>query len=399
MEANLNENKLASLEHLISPITTEVFIKEYWESKVLLIQRKNPKFWMGLLSIKMIDDAISTLNLRYGEIKLTKYKTELDKENYLFKNDLVNVQKVFQYYSEGHTIVLNALNYKIRSLCELVTGMERDFSMPFQTNIYLTPPHSQGFDAHYDQHCVFVLQVEGTKKWRIGGKPVTNPTNEYAPEIDIDPESPITMEFELEPGDMLYIPRGVVHSAYAQEGPSLHVTLGALAYNWSHLFSSALEYMHMIDPDFRRSLPTGFAKPGFDTSSLLGLFRKFVKKLDNESALDSALKSQIDTFTNSRRPLMHGQLFQFRKVTEIDYQKKISPRPFIIYHATETADLYYVIAYQNQITFPINLKEAVVFALENKEYRLEDLPGGMDLQSKRLIIQRLVHFGLVCYND
>ena len=38
---------------------------------------------------------------------------------------------------------------------------------PVQANAYVTPPQSQGFDDHYDVHDVFVLQVEGEKRWRI----------------------------------------------------------------------------------------------------------------------------------------------------------------------------------------------------------------------------------------
>ena len=36
-----------------------------------------------------------------------------------------------------------------------------------QANAYITPPQNRGFDDHYDVHDVFVLQIEGTKRWII----------------------------------------------------------------------------------------------------------------------------------------------------------------------------------------------------------------------------------------
>ena len=40
-------------------------------------------------------------------------------------------------------------------------------AQPLQVNAYLTPPGNQGFATHYDTHDVFVLQVDGRKRWRI----------------------------------------------------------------------------------------------------------------------------------------------------------------------------------------------------------------------------------------
>ena len=31
----------------------------------------------------------------------------------------------------------------------------------------MTPPQNQGFSNHYDVHDVFVLQIEGEKRWQI----------------------------------------------------------------------------------------------------------------------------------------------------------------------------------------------------------------------------------------
>ena len=101
-----------------------------------------------------------------------------------------------------------------------------------QANAYVTPPQSQGFDDHYDVHDVFVLQVEGEKRWRIHAPVHEAPLRDQpwtdrrarrrrrgrAPEPLID--------VVLRPGDCLYLPRGFLHAATALGAVSTHLTLG-----------------------------------------------------------------------------------------------------------------------------------------------------------------------------
>lgn len=95
------------------------------------------------------------------------------------------------------------------------------------SNVYLTPPNSQGFAPHYDDIEAFVLQLEGAKHWKVY-KP-RNP-QEHLPRVSSENFSqheigePI-LDVTLEPGDMLYFPRGFIHQAETVEGKhSLHIT-------------------------------------------------------------------------------------------------------------------------------------------------------------------------------
>ena len=98
-------------------------------------------------------------------------------------------------------------------------------------NIYLSPANSEGLDVHYDSHDVFVLQCVGSKRWRLY-------VDDYAdarerptgPAFRFDPahHSPgrVDRDVELTPGDILYLPRGILHEVAPPSGDSLHVTFG-----------------------------------------------------------------------------------------------------------------------------------------------------------------------------
>jgi hypothetical protein len=144
-----------------------------------------------------------------------------------------------------------------------------------QTNAYLTPPNAQGFTAHTDSQDVLILQLEGVKAWRIyHPRPIDNPFEKHmirdagsalrwgdVATLLRKPQPPITpsegtrssqkpeaehvlgapVEYLLQPGDVLYVPRGSPHEAFtpvaegstsdrttssSEAGGSLHLTLG-----------------------------------------------------------------------------------------------------------------------------------------------------------------------------
>ena len=55
----------------------------------------------------------------------------------------------------------------VPKLYALVRGMEYDLSCRAQTNIYVSPPGSQGFASHYDNHDVYCIQTSGLKVWQF----------------------------------------------------------------------------------------------------------------------------------------------------------------------------------------------------------------------------------------
>lgn len=82
-----------------------------------------------------------------------------------------------------------------------------------------------GFDAHWDSHDVFVIQLEGRKRWKIFELTRKWPLPRDVVE-NIKPESPPVAEFDMTAGDVLYLPHGWWHSVSALEEPSLHLSIG-----------------------------------------------------------------------------------------------------------------------------------------------------------------------------
>jgi len=125
----------------------------------------------------------------------------------------------------GATLVLDAVDELAEPLEELAVKLERFFHERVQINAYAGWRTSRGFDLHWDDHDVFILQVAGRKDWRVYGM-----TRPYPLVEDVEPAPKPAHEpvwaGTLTDGDLLYIPRGWWHVALPLDEPTLHLTVG-----------------------------------------------------------------------------------------------------------------------------------------------------------------------------
>jgi ribosomal protein L16 Arg81 hydroxylase len=126
---------------------------------------------------------------------------------------------------------------------QLSKAINCDLHCSSDCNVYISPDQSQGFEAHYDTHDVFVLQVAGNKHWKIYRNPIALPlANQPSIAFDCSNEEPL-YDIELEQGDMIYMPKGYVHEAMTTDGVSAHITVGVYNTTWVRIL---LDYITQL---------------------------------------------------------------------------------------------------------------------------------------------------------
>ena len=169
-----------------------------------------------------------------------------------------------QFMSEhNYTLKFYKLEYHLKSLRNVCRALSNELGFGVRSNMYWTPSFSKGFPAHYDIEEAWILQIGHRKHWKVyrplydycgdEGSPFTfrtpsdlcqksivseisnigyqqvrerlysmeqnqkcsvNEKNEVDRQCDVDSihhenhDGVTTMDFVLEPGDLLYIPRG-----------------------------------------------------------------------------------------------------------------------------------------------------------------------------------------------
>jgi hypothetical protein len=137
----------------------------------------------------------------------------------------LNSTELTRELRQGATLVLDNVDELHRPIRRLAESLERVFRVRVQVNSYSGWRTSHGFDLHWDDHDVFILQVAGRKHWKVYGVSRPYPlARDAAPTTEPPPD--ILWEGLLNEGDLLYMPRGWWHVATPLDEPTLHLTVG-----------------------------------------------------------------------------------------------------------------------------------------------------------------------------
>lgn len=144
--------------------------------------------------------------------------------------------EVFQEaVSAGHTVIADQIHVHDTEVGRIASSLQQRMGFVIQevgANAYFTPPNARGFLPHYDPHDTLIVQIHGSKHWKVWGNPLPLPfrdelshrTIREAVEHCASRKSEI--DLTLAQGDWLYLPRGFIHAASTTTTESLHVTFG-----------------------------------------------------------------------------------------------------------------------------------------------------------------------------
>jgi ribosomal protein L16 Arg81 hydroxylase len=320
------------LNALLSPVSRDLFLKEYWEDKPLLIQRNAPCFYDGLFSAQDLDQCISFSEMGFPMIRAVQKGKSEQSLNFVrdpFSPDkplIAQIKAAYKLYAEGYTLVVNGLEWRsppVRRLCRFLEG---DLNHPVGVNAYATPKGAQGFSAHFDDHDVLILQIEGSKHWEVYPPDCPLPLEEHStsfkPFSDTQLPKPF-MTTVLEAGDLLYLPRGWTHAAHASDSASLHLTVGIFVYRWADLIQQALRDVSDKDIRFRRALPPGFLNNGTHSESLRAQLEQLLSALQSQASADAAQAGMARRLLKRSEPTSEGRLGEINASTEIDLDTEL----------------------------------------------------------------------------
>lgn len=234
------------LETLLDMDTAE-FERNFWLKKPLLhrhgpgrILPGHPSNMMPLADVKALLRRKHPRPARFlHDVDVTKYVNG-QRKALSDGNGEANPDSVLAAFERhGYSIRIVHPQQWHQACYELCSVLQEYFGFPVGCSAYLTPRASQGFPPHYDDVEVFVLQLEGSKRWRLYDRPdghtcpAADRTTEFAREELGEPLQTLT----LHAGDLLYLPRGVVHQALAQaDSHSLHLTFSTYQrHTWREL--------------------------------------------------------------------------------------------------------------------------------------------------------------------
>ncbi|MGB7060607.1 MAG: cupin domain-containing protein [Geitlerinemataceae cyanobacterium] len=207
---------MSALNQLLAPYNVDDFLQNFWTQKSLFISGQGDRRFDRFFSWEKLNNLLNYHELDTAMRLAVDGKVLDPKENPDF----------LQHCQQGATLIIDRVHKLIPELASFVSQLRSQIGHPIQINLYCSWPGKQGFRCHYDTHDVFILQIDGSKEWNVFTDTLKYPLKtDKSSQLQPPAESPY-LNCVLEPGDVLYIPRGHWHYALALDRPSLHLTLG-----------------------------------------------------------------------------------------------------------------------------------------------------------------------------
>ena len=347
-----------------------------------------------LLSLTELDEILGTYGIRHPDIKLVKLEEEIPRSEYLWRDDLVDPLQVGRLFAAGATVIFGALHDRHEGLRRLCSATTRQVGARTQTNIYLTPPSSQGFRPHWDTHDVFVLQVEGGKRWRIYGGGPHRPTRDQKFHPEQHDVGEVEAELTLRAGEVLYIPRGIMHAAETTDEISLHITLGVMSYTWADLLSDCLSELVERSPELRANVPFGLGR-GAEEGAVEREVAELVARLPAEIDLTRVLRERRDAFASFLRPRATDALRQATAAGAVASDDTIEWRSGLAGRVERRNGRVVLRTASREVDFPAAASDALEAVVDAGPILAGDVEDGLDWESRRVVLSTLIREGLI----
>jgi ribosomal protein L16 Arg81 hydroxylase len=261
------------LAMLLSPGSPEEFFERYFEKEPLHVGRGQPDYFRDVYDVGEIESSIVVGALEHDQFCLIKSgarpvtadEMTIERRHPRSRHTnrppklVLDYRAILGYFDRGYSLVIKDAALFSPRLQKAVNRLQQRLGFYVQTNVYFTPPNAQGFDVHHDTHDTLVMQIEGSKTWRIYDPVVELPV-ETQPFSKEEHGKALTLnrQVTLAPGDTLYVPHGFPHEAASGEDRTLHVTLAMCPIRAIDLLEAMLDLAAVSDVELRRSLPAGW---------------------------------------------------------------------------------------------------------------------------------------------
>ncbi|QPB42144.1 ribosomal protein uL16 3-hydroxylase [Rodentibacter haemolyticus] len=282
-------------------ITPEIFLRDYWQKKPLIIRNGLPEIVgqfepQDIIELAQNEEVTARLVKTYGEDDWKVFFSPLTEKDFqkLPEKWSVLVQNMEQWSPELG-LLWNKFGF--------IPQWQRDDIMVSYA------PKGGSVGKHYDEYDVFLVQGYGQRRWQLGKW--CDPSTEFKPNQPIrifDEMGELVIDEVMNPGDILYIPARMAHYGVA-ENDCLTFSFGLRYPNLNQLIEGIGKGFCHQDPDLNLSefdFPLRLTQSEQRTGKLAdenirAMKQQLLDKLAHSEAFDLLFKQAVASAVSSRR--------------------------------------------------------------------------------------------------
>lgn len=245
---------MLTLAELVAPTDEATFFERCWGREPHLSRGGDAARSAALFTLDDLDALLQRVG-RPGLHGMRVGGRAGDGAGFVAGDRPVHLDDLRAAFERGQTLFINGMAERDERFRALGAALFSSFRCPVSINLMFTPPASQSYPPHFETHDVFALQLAGEKRWKLSAPTVIAPLPHVHREHIVAREAlgePM-LDVVLQPGDVLYFPRGFVHDVSTGDRLSLHASIGIHAPSVCDLLVDLVRARAFDDPRLRRT--------------------------------------------------------------------------------------------------------------------------------------------------
>lgn len=249
--------------------------------------------------------------------------------------------------------------------------------------------------VHHDDHDLMVVQLVGSKRWYLSSLPSELPNTwqvipRGAPELEAGHAT-----VDLDPGDLLYLPRGTLHSVDS-DTESLHLSIGFTPLTVREAVLAALDELSDLDRPLRTTVGgrLAFQLQGTGFEPLAAAVADGVERLRAACRapgfLASAMQRRAARSVAALAPLPHAAA-----TPSVDLDTRLRHAGAAFCHLTATPDTIDFSYPGGHLYIHRGAEPALVYIVNTPQFRVGDVPGEIADEVRLSLVRRLLEVGFL----
>ena len=302
-----------------------------------------------------------------------------------------------EYHAVGYTVRIPKVGGLSPELCELMRALEIVIGNPADAVIFWSEAGAAA-PVHHDEHDIIAIQLLGRKKWFVSGDPPSLP-NTWKRAGEAPPQLNSHSEFDVVPGDLIYMPRGTAHTVQSIT-ESIHLSIGFVPVTVRDAIIAALDHLSDLERPLRAGatrraddLANGESPEQIPEQIRTGLDR-FAAACRSNSFIEDAMERRLARMVADLPKLPSAPLR-----TPITPNSRMQHNPLAMAQLTTTEEVVDFSQPGEHIFVHRGAEESLRFVAETPEFRVADIPGTIGDDVRVALVNRLVASGFLQPGD
>ncbi|MEX0963017.1 MAG: cupin domain-containing protein [Pseudohongiellaceae bacterium] len=254
------------------------FVQHYWQKKPLLLRNLIPNFSDSL-------SAEELAGLACEDLVESRLVSEFEPGRWQLRNGPFEESDFTQLPPTNWTLLVQAVDQWVEDVAELKTLFEFIPSWRIDDIMVSFATAGGSVGPHYDYYDVFLLQGSGSRNWKVGERCNSAVELIQDSELSLLSNFETVVEFDLAPGDALYLPPRFSHWGVASSD-SLCYSIGFRAPSMAEMIEGFSDFVikqqdpaqRFEDSEIASNMRRGEINPGQLDDSFRQLTERFAEK-------------------------------------------------------------------------------------------------------------------------